>query len=177
MRPPTKKDTSTLLSFGAEIQRRTLKSSPFELRLSDFDFEKMYGFVRQFSSKWRANSWIPIKIGRCSLIGVVFKVRSHKWLQFDQFLLDFSDLRVILTRIVSQIRTSFWNRNWTIVARTASIIVCIIEVYTVTFEWEGVRCYYNGYQQAALGLIRPSWRHQNRLCSANVVHFARSNRT
>ncbi len=137
MRPPTKKDTSTLLSFGAEIQRRTLKSSPFELRLSDFDFEKMYGFVRQFSSKWRANSWIPIKIGRCSLIGVVFKVRSHKWLQFDQFLLDFNDSRVILTIIISQIRTTFRNRNRTIVAWTATIKVWIFEVYTVNFSVGG----------------------------------------
>jgi hypothetical protein len=137
--PPIKKTRWIihLLSFGAEIQWRTLNSSPFELRLSDFDFEKMYGFVRQFSSKWRANCWIPIKIYRWSLIGVVFKVRSHKWLQFDQFLLDFNDSRVILTRIVSQIRTTFRNRNRTIVARTATIIVWIIEVYTVTFSVGG----------------------------------------
>ncbi len=64
--PPKKRldESSTLLSFGAEIQWRTLKSSSFRLRLSDFYFENMFGVVRQFSSKWRANQWNPTKIDR-----------------------------------------------------------------------------------------------------------------
>ena len=95
----------------------------------------------------------------------------------DPFLSDFNDSHVILTRVVSLLRTYFQNKNRTIVARTATIFVWVIEVYTVTFSVGGGRCYYNGPQPAALGLIGPSWRHQNRLCSVNVVHSSRSNQT
>jgi len=59
------------------------------------------------------------------------------WLLVGQFLSEFNDSHVILTKIVSRIRTSFWNQNRTIVARTATIIVWIIEVYTVNFSVGG----------------------------------------
>ncbi len=52
-------------------------------------------------------------------------------------LLDFNDLHVILTRIVSQIWTCFQIRNRTILARMATILVCVIEVYTMTFSMGG----------------------------------------
>jgi len=94
---------------------------------------------------------------------------SHKCLLLEQFLLDLNDSRVILTRIVSRIWTCFW-RNLTIIAWMVTILVWVIKVYTVTFSLGGT-------QPAALGLIGPSWRHQNRLCSVNVVHSSRSNQT
>jgi len=50
---------------------------------------------------------------------------------------DFNDSHVILTRIVSWLRTYFQNKNRTTVARTATILVWVIEVYTVTFSVEG----------------------------------------
>ncbi len=76
-------------------------------------------------------------------------------------------------------RFRFWieNPNPIIVALKAKILVCIIEVYTVTFCWKGWRWYYNDPQPAVICLIGPSWHHQNRLCSVNVVHSARSNQT
>ena len=46
-------------SVWREIQWHTLKSSPFRLRLLDFDFEKSFRFVRQFSLIWRSNRWNP----------------------------------------------------------------------------------------------------------------------
>ena len=156
------------------LQWLTLKSSPFELRSSDFYFENMFEVVRQFSSKWRANRWNPTKIDR---LASFLKCEVLIKLLFGQFLSDFNDSHVILTRIVSRLWTYFQNKIRTIVARTATIFVWVIEVYTVTFSVGGGRCYYNGPQPAALGLIGPNWRHQNRLCSANVVHFARSNQT
>jgi hypothetical protein len=124
--PPKKwhDESSTLLSFGAEIQWRTLKSSPFELRSSDFYFENMFGVVRQFSSKWRANRWNPTKIDR---LASFLKCEVLIKLLFGQFLSDFNDSHVILTRIVSRLRTYFQNKNRTIVAWTATILVCVIE--------------------------------------------------
>ncbi len=94
------------------------------------------------------------------------------WLLFGQFLSDFNDSHVILTRIVSRLQTYFKNKNRTILARTATILVWVIEVYTVTFPVGRGK-----WLLQWLGLIGPSWRHQNRLCSANVAHFARSNWT
>ena len=95
-------ESSTLLSFGAEIQWRTLKSSPFELRSSDFYFENMFGVVRQFSSKWCGNRWNPTKIYRLTSF---LKCEVLIKLLFGQFLSDFNDSHVILTRIVSRLRT------------------------------------------------------------------------
>ncbi len=45
-----------------------------------------------------------------------------------------------------------------------SLIVCTLW----PFHWEGGRWYYNGPQLTALGLIWPSWRHQNWRFSTNV---------
>ncbi len=52
----------------------------------------------------------------------VFKL----WLLVGQFLSESNDSHVILTRIVSRLRTSFWNQNRTIVARTVTILVCVV---------------------------------------------------
>jgi hypothetical protein len=54
-------------------------------------------------------------------------VRYQKWLFFGQFLMDFNDLHVILTRIALQNRIFFRNQNPTTLARTAMIIVNVIE--------------------------------------------------
>jgi hypothetical protein len=79
--------SSTLLSFGAEIQWPTLKSSPFELRWSDFDLGNIFRFARQFSSKLRADCRNLTKIDRT---GANLLFRSLKtiltklqWSDFD----------------------------------------------------------------------------------------------
>ncbi len=55
------------------------------------------------------------------------KYVTKNWLLFEQFSSDFNDLHVNLTRIVPQIHSCFRNKNWTSVARTATILVCTIE--------------------------------------------------
>ncbi len=50
------------VQLGAEILWRPLKSSPFELQLSDSDTENVFRFVRQFSSKRGANRQNPTNI-------------------------------------------------------------------------------------------------------------------
>ncbi len=60
---------------------------------------------------------------------------SHLWLRTlkttpiklqRSILTEFNDSHIILTRIVSWIRTSFQNQNRTIVARTVTILVCVV---------------------------------------------------
>jgi hypothetical protein len=65
------------------------------------------------------------------------KYEIELWLLFGHFWSDFNDLHVILTRIVSRLQTYTQNKNRTIVARTATILVWVIEVYTVTFSVGG----------------------------------------
>ncbi len=68
-----------------------------------------------------------IKIRPLQLNRHRFRSKKSNWLQFGQFLSDFEDSHLILTRIVSQIWFCFQNKNWTIVAQTATILVCVIE--------------------------------------------------
>jgi hypothetical protein len=55
------------------------------------------------------------------------KYVTKNWLLFEQFSFDFNDSHVNLTRIVSYIHSCFRNKNRTSVARTATILVCVIE--------------------------------------------------
>jgi hypothetical protein len=74
--------------------------------------------------KMTCDSRNPTKIDR---LASFLKCEVLINLLFDQFLSDFNDSHVILTRIVSRLRTYFQNKNRTIVARTATILVCVIE--------------------------------------------------
>ena len=138
----------------------------------------MFRFVRQFSSKWRANRWHPTKITkqhrRQSLI-MYFENNANQSALF----------RFQILNRESKLTASFLK--YEVMNGSCSINFCWISTIwfsceslkctLLPFQWEGGRCYYNGPQLAALGLIGPSWCHQNRLWSANLLHYARSNRT
>ncbi len=64
-----------------------------------------------------------LKSDHYSSIGIIFKVQNRKLAQFGQFLSDFDDLHLILTRIFTRVWTCFRNKNRTIVAQTATILV------------------------------------------------------
>ena len=56
----------------------------------------------------------------------ILKYVIKLWLRFGQSLSDCIDSHIILTRIVSQILICFRNRNRIILARTVTILVCVI---------------------------------------------------
>ncbi len=111
----------------------------------------------------------------CSVIGIVFKVLYQNWVLIGQFLSDLKDSHIILTRTVWKIWTCFQNQNQTILAQTTTILANLIVCTLWTFHREGGRRYYNGPQPMTLALIWPSWCHQNRRFSSNVIFYARSN--
>ncbi len=140
------------------------------------DFNNSHTILTRIVSQFRFSIQIR-NLKSADWIASFSKYVLKLWLLFRHFLSDCNDLHVILTRIVSRLQTYFQNKKQTMVAGTATILVESLKCTLWPFQWEGGSCYYNGPQPAALGLIIPSWRHQNRLCSANVAHFARSNRT
>ncbi len=79
---------------------------------------------------WKYFRWNPTKIDRTEAL---IWLCTLKMMPIGQFLSDFNDSHVILTKIVSRLRAYFQNKNRTIVARMATILVWVIEVYTVTF--------------------------------------------
>ncbi len=71
--------------------------------------------------------YIKIYIWPLQLSRIFSKFETKHWLLFNQFLSDFDDSHVILTRIISQIWICFRNQNQTIIAQTAMILVYAIE--------------------------------------------------
>jgi hypothetical protein len=65
------------------------------------------------------------------------------WLLFGQLLLDLNDSQDILMRIVLQIWTYFRTQNWTIVARTATVLGCVIEFPRQTEKGRMTHCVFS----------------------------------
>jgi hypothetical protein len=76
------------------------------------------------------------KFDHCSLIGIVFKVLYKNWVLIGQFLSDFIDLHVILTKIVSQI--SLFSKSKSDHPRSNDDDFCKLDcVYTMNFSLGG----------------------------------------
>ncbi len=84
---------------------------------TSFSRQLSHNFAFLFKIKIR-----PLQLGRHCL-----KSTKPKLASVQSVMLDFNDLHVILMKIVSQIWTCIWNQNLTILARTVTILVCVIE--------------------------------------------------
>jgi hypothetical protein len=138
--------------------------------------DKFQQFAHHFNKNCLTISifYLKSKFEQCSSIGIVFKVQNQNWLLFGQILSGFRKYAphfdencLTILNLFSKSKSDYRSSK----GDDFSELDCL---YTMTFSLGGGRWYYNGPQPTALGLIWPSWRHQNRRFSTNVLLFARS---